>query len=95
MSFQIQPLSDIMGVEVTGLDLSRPLETEAVSKTYQAFVENVVIVFRGQQLEPDQFVAAAKHFGEPLKQQLTYNQVPGCPFVNIVSNQEKTKDGKA
>ncbi len=94
MTFQINPLSVKMGVEVIGLDLTRPLDAETIGKAYQAFVDSVVIVFRGQKLDADQFVAAAKNFGSPLEQHLTYNQVPGCPFVNIVSNQEKTKDGK-
>jgi len=94
MSFQIKPLSKLFGAEVSGLDLRQIPDPETVDSVYKAFVESAVIVFRDQHLEPAEFVDAAKVFGEPLEQLLSRNQVPGCPFVNTISNQEKTADGK-
>ena len=94
MPFQINPLSKKFGVEVTGLQLSQSPDVETIKTVYQAFVENAVIVFRKQKLEPDEFVRVAKAFGQPLEQLLTRNQVPGYPVVNTVSNQEKTDNGK-
>ncbi|MEX2449902.1 MAG: TauD/TfdA family dioxygenase [Rhodospirillales bacterium] len=94
MSFTINPLSETLGVEVIGLDLRAPIDAATQSTVFRAFVENAVIVFRGQDLKPEQFVEAARTFGVPLEQLLTRNQIEGCPFVNSVSNQEKTADGK-
>jgi len=94
MSFQIKPLSKQYGAEVIGLDLTEALDSETVEKVYKAFVDQSVIVFRKQNLEPKHFIDVAKAFGKPLEQLLTRNQLPGYSVINTVSNQEKTKDGK-
>lgn len=94
MTFEINPLSKKMGVEVTGLDLREPMDDETRGAVNRAFVENVILVFRDQELAAEQFFDAACQLGEPMIQHLSQYKVPECPMVSYVSNQEKTDDGK-
>ena len=94
MSIAITPLSDTIGAEVTGLDLSGPADPADTETLDRALADHAVLVFRGQLLEPEQFLAAGQRFGTPMRQHLTPLNLPDCPDVSTISNQEKTKDGK-
>ncbi len=94
MAYEINTLSDALGVEVLGVDLRKPLDGETAKKVYRAFVENVVIIFRNQSMDHHQFLAAAKNFGEPIPRHGKDRLVPDCPLVSYVTNQLKTDDGK-
>jgi len=93
MALQINPLSKHLGVEVSGIDLSKPLDPETVEIIYKAFVNNVILVFRDQMLDHHQFLAAAKNFGEPIPRHGKDRLVPDCPLVSYVTNQIKQDDG--
>ena len=57
----INPLDSRFGTEVTGLDLSRPLDSVTRSRVNDLFVDNVVLCFRGQSIcRPEAFVRAAE-----------------------------------
>jgi len=94
MTPSITPLSDVLGAEVTGVDLREPVDANTVAGFNRAFVEHGVLVFRDQSLAAPQFLAAAKLFGTPMRQKLTQYRVPDCPDVSMVSSQAKTDDGK-
>ena len=94
MSHKITPLSDKLGVEVTGLDLRQAMNDEEKADVNRAFVDNVILVFRDQELSAQQFYDAARQLGEPMTQHLSQFKVPECPMVSYVSNQEKTDAGK-
>ena len=63
-TFDITPLSGVLGAEIRGVDLSQPLDTQALGAVRAAFVDHHVLVFRDQQLTPEQQVAFGRHFGE-------------------------------
>jgi taurine dioxygenase len=96
MGITITPLTDTIGAEVDGVDLSRNLDDATRSLIYNAWVDNVVLVFHGQTLPPDAFLKAARNFGAPMRQNLESFDVPGFPDIGVVSNRDKntTKDGK-
>ena len=94
MAYEIRPLSDKLGAEVIGLDLSEALDSDTAEAVNRAFVDNVILVFRDQDLTATQFFTAAQQLGEPMIQHLSQYKVPECPMVSYVSNQEKTDDGK-
>ena len=93
MSFEIYKLSKSLGAEVKGIDLHETLKPSIKTKLNDAFVENIILVFRNQNLNAQQFLAAAKQLGQPAIQKLSQYKVPGCPMVSFVSNQEKTDAG--
>jgi taurine dioxygenase len=64
---EIAPLSGALGAELHGLDLARPLDAEAFAAVHAAYLEHQVLVFRDQQLGPDQQLAFSRCFGELLR----------------------------
>lgn len=59
----VTPLAPALGAEVSGVDLSRPLDDDAVAEIRRAFRDFLVLFFRGQSLTPDALVAFARLFG--------------------------------
>ncbi len=60
----IRPLTPIIGAEIHGIDISRPLDDHVVAAVRAAFNAHHVIFFRDQELSPAQQVDFASHFGE-------------------------------
>ena len=53
-----------LGAEVSGVDLSKPLEKPVADEIHAAWLEHQALFFRGQDLSPAQQAAFAAHFGE-------------------------------
>ena len=64
----ITPLSDAIGAEVIGVDLSKSIADEIVAVLEIALLEHIVLVVRDQQLSPSQYVQALSAFGTPARQ---------------------------
>ncbi|AQA15967.1 taurine dioxygenase [Streptomyces malaysiensis subsp. malaysiensis] len=62
--FEVAPLGRVIGAEIRGLDLSRPLEPALREELNRALLEWKVIFFRGQHLTPEQQRGFARHWGE-------------------------------
>ena len=63
-SLELTPLSGTMGVEISGIDLSAGLDEATAAELRAALVEHHVIVFRDQELTPEQQMAVGAAFGE-------------------------------
>ncbi|WAP59964.1 TauD/TfdA dioxygenase family protein [Streptomyces sp. S465] len=62
--FEVVPLGRVIGAEIRGLDLSRPLEPALREEINRALLEWKVLFFRGQHLTPEQQRGFARHWGE-------------------------------
>jgi taurine dioxygenase len=62
-SFQVSPLSPVVGAEVRGLDL-REVDDAAFAELEDAFYAFKVLFFRDQDLTPEQHIAFASRWGE-------------------------------
>ena len=60
----VEPISGACGCEISGVDLRRPLDAETAAEIKKAFEQFLVIVFRDQDLTPDQHKAFSRQFGE-------------------------------
>jgi len=60
---KITPLAPALGAEVSGVDLSRPLDGESAAAIRDAFAQHLVLFFRDQALTPAGLVAFAGLFG--------------------------------
>lgn len=60
----VAPVTGALGAEIGGVDLAKPLSDEALAEIRRAFVENLVIFFRDQDITPAQHKAFARHFGD-------------------------------
>lgn len=94
MDYAIAPLSAHTGAEVKGLDLRRPVDEATRARLNAAFVAHAVLVFRDQQLAPHQVLAAAQLFGDVFAQHNPRFQLPDCPLVHYISNQDSYPDGR-
>jgi taurine dioxygenase len=84
--FEKRPLSDLMGVEIIGLDLSRPIDDATRDAILDALVEHLVVCFRDQSLTKEQQYAFTERFGE-LEGHVTRGwEGRQSPIVHTVSN---------
>ncbi|PQA87598.1 taurine dioxygenase [Marinicaulis flavus] len=60
----VEPISGACGAEISGVDLRNPLPPETLEEILLAFEHFLVIVFRDQDLTPEQHKAFSLHFGE-------------------------------
>lgn len=63
MSVSVQRLGETFVAEVTGLDLSKPLDDAAIDALHDAYRHEHVIAVRGQDLTPEQVIATSRLFG--------------------------------
>ena len=61
---KVTPVSDILGAEVTGINLSQPLNGETLEGLRDAFLRYQVLVIRDQNMSPLEQVAFSKQFGD-------------------------------
>jgi len=59
----VAPLAPVLGAEVSGVDLSLPLDDNTADEIRRAFAEYLVLFFRDQDIAPAQQVAFAELFG--------------------------------
>lgn len=60
---EFQPVTRNIGAEVTGVDLSKPLDEEQVATLRQGLLDHLVLFFRDQHITDDEHAAFAKQFG--------------------------------
>lgn len=63
-ALQVRRLGVFLGAEVTGIDLTRPLEEPTVEALKQAHAEHGVLVFPGQRISSDELKRFGRYFGE-------------------------------
>ncbi len=83
--FQVKPIAEALGAEVEGVDLSRPLDADALGKIEAALAEHEVLFFRDQDLSPAAHHAFAMLFG-PLQTHPAYPHVEGFPEITILES---------
>jgi taurine dioxygenase len=93
MEYTITTVTEHTGAEIRGLDLNQGVDVETRTALNRAFADHHVLVVRGQEFTPPQFIAAAKIFGELFQHDKREMHVPGYPQIYYVSN-EQTVPGK-
>ena len=64
MAINVRKLGHALGAEVSGVDISRPIDDQTFSEINRAFLENCVLVFHDQPLTREQHVTFSRRFGE-------------------------------
>ena len=92
---KITKLKEQIGAIVTGVDLAAPIGAATRKQLYDAVVENVVLVIRGQShLTPAQLQAAGELFGELMEDQNRRHLVDGFPLISVLDNRHKDSKGQ-
>jgi alpha-ketoglutarate-dependent taurine dioxygenase len=87
-AYEVQPASPRLGAEISGVDLTQKVEDPTAEALRQDFIKYKVLVFRGQNLTPDQHVEAIRIFDEPFYHPTSVNRSQDNPLV-YVANLEK------
>ena len=86
MAIAITPMSDVLGAEIGGVDLTRPLDDGTVAAIRRAWLDHLVVVLRGQvlsQVDQERFCQA---FGEFERVKSGRAKDADNPHVMYVSN---------
>jgi taurine dioxygenase len=62
-SLKVSPYTPVIGAEISGVDLSRPLSSEEVAQIHQAILDWKVVFFRDQKITDEQQLAFGRYFG--------------------------------
>jgi taurine dioxygenase len=92
--YVITRLSPHTGAEVSGIDLRQPVDEATRADLNRAFVDHSVLVVRDQNLGAPEFLRALQMFGDIFPQHNPRFQVPECPMIHYISNQDRFEDGK-
>lgn len=60
----VKPLAIHLGAEISGVDISKPLDQQTIAEIRRAILEWKVVFFRDQQLDHRSQIAFARQFGE-------------------------------
>jgi taurine dioxygenase len=88
----LKRLTGAIGAEVKGINLKQPLRDRTFATIHQAFLDNCVLIFRGQFLDPTEQMAFAHRWGEVLDAPyLKPTEMPGKPGLLVVPNLGKER----
>lgn len=80
---QVRPANSTIGAEITGVDLSQPLDAATWAEIRQAFHDYLVIWFPNQPLTHQQHLAVGERFG-PLMTMPQLLTEPGYELIQVV-----------
>jgi len=86
MRFTVTPSGAALGAEITGLDISRPLDDSDAAGLRDALLEHLLLVFPGQDLTPGQLAEFCRLFGPITRHILDQYHHPDEPDLCIISN---------
>lgn len=82
----VKPMGRHIGAEISGVDLSKPLDDATFAQIADAFFRHEVVYFRGQKLTPGQQVEFTRRFGILEQHVRKESRLPGHPEILVVSN---------
>ena len=83
-NLKVTPLHPVLGAEVAGVDLARPIDAPTREELDRALAEHLALVFRGQSLTPEQYLRAASVFGPPMEQHYSQHNMPEFPLIGLI-----------
>ena len=86
MPTSIEPISDIAGARIGGIDLAQPLDDEAFAQIEQALHDHAFVVLPRQTITTAQFVAFARRWGPPEPHVIDTFHHPDDANILILSN---------
>ncbi len=92
MTIETRPITDAIGLEILGVDLSQPVSDEDFNAIRQAWLKGTILLFRGQtRMTPAQHVAFSRRFGDLEIHHLKQYTLPDHPEIFVISNIKNEK----
>lgn len=89
---ELVPITDGIGTEVRGIDVTDDIPDRDFERIYQAWLDTTILLFRGQNMTPEQHIAFTKRFGEIYTFTRSQFGESAHPEILVLSNIKK--DGK-
>lgn len=86
MPLTARTLTPSIGIEITGIDLGRPIDDETLAELRHLWLDHVIAVFPGQDLDDEQQIAFSRRIGELELINMAALQVRGQPEVYAATN---------
>ncbi len=86
----LAPISPVMGAEVHGVDLARPMDDATFAAIRAAFGRHMLLRFPAQTLDEVALVAFSRRFGELQIHVLDEYRHPRFPEIYVLSNVDRT-----
>jgi taurine dioxygenase len=83
---QIKPVSEHVGAEISDVNLAADLSDDTLEMIEDAYNRYSLLIFRDQELMPDQHIKFARRFGELEISPRTQFAFPGHPEILVLSN---------
>ena len=83
---QVKPMTQHIGAEISGVDLTKPLDDATFEQIANAFFKHEVVFFRNQKLKPGEQVEFTRRFGILEQHVRKESRLPGHPEILVVSN---------
>jgi taurine dioxygenase len=93
MAIEVIPLTTAIGAEIRGVDARRPLEPHTVAEIRAAWLRHQVLLFRDQDVTPDQHLRFSRYFGSCDEYPLVHYRLVEHPEIFLLSN-EPGPDGR-
>ena len=95
MELSLRPITPNFGLEITGIDFSKPDNAQVKKELNDSFSQYAVLVFPNQGLEPAELIQFGEIFGRVMEQQLKDFVLPDFPLVGYNSTKDlPSKNGK-
>ena len=92
VEFKVKPISNLMGAEITGIDLRNNISKETKAELLKAITNYLVVCIKDQKLSPSKLADVSRLFGKPKQYFVKDETVDDIPEVIIVSN--RTRENK-
>ncbi len=86
------PITDTIGTEVRGIDVTRHLSAGEFDRIYQAWIDTTILLFRGQSMTRAQHIDFTRRFGDVVSYTRTEFSEQEYPEILVLSN--IAQDGK-
>jgi taurine dioxygenase len=90
-----QPLAASFGAQVTGLDLSRPIQAEDAAALRRLWAQHGLLLFRGQKASHEQHLGLSRVFGELENHPAREAWVEGHPELTAIEYDPARRDNYA
>jgi taurine dioxygenase len=93
MALTIKPLTENIGLEVSGIDLDRPLDAGTRQALQNAFIQSGILLFRRAATGPEAHLSLSRCFGELQRHPVRENWAAGYPELVDISYRPALEGG--
>ena len=90
-TIEVRKVTPVIGAEVHGIDLTKPLGNQQFQEIHDALMDNLVIFFRDQKISIDQHADFGRKFGKLHIHPASRSPIEGHPEILLIKADETSK----